>query len=186
MSDGPWKSLPLRKHWKQFAKRLESTAFSPEEVAEALDYALLREARELPLKAIERILVPNGQGTLFASDLDRAIPLLRQEDPGSKTVQTFLDYLSQQDASASSGRDMVKSAAADLLHESIRDHGRSIREHYLRKTWFPWRRVSGRFDQAFRDVDVRGLASKIVHDSGSPAPHRSPVKRDGLDEGPEL
>ena len=186
MSDGPWKSLRLRRHWKQFAKRLENGAFSPEEVTEALDAALLVEARELPLKAIMRILVPNGQGTLFAPDLAKAIEALRQERPGSNTAQVFLTYLSQKDASASSGRDMVESAVADTLHECLHDNSRSTKEHYLRKTRFPWGRVSGRFTEACRAVDVRGLASRIVDDSGSPAPARSPVKRDGLDEGPKL
>lgn len=186
MSDGPWKSLPLGKRWKQVARRLENRAFSPEEVTEAMDAALLKEARELPLKAILRILAANGQGTLFAPDLARAIEVLRQEHPGSKTAQTFLTYLSQQDASASSGSDMVESAVADTLHECLLDNSRSTKEHYLRKTWFPWGRVSGRFTEACRAVDVRGLASQIVDDSRSPAPARSPVKRDGLDEGPQL
>ncbi len=186
MSDGPWKSLPLRRHWKQFAKRLENGAFSPEEVTEALDAALLKEARELPLKAIVRILAPNGQGTLFAPDLVRAIEALRQQHPGSKTAQTFLTYLSQQDASASSGRDMVESAVAETLHECLHDNSRSTKEHYLRKTWFPWGRVSRRFTETCRAVDFRGLASRIVDDSGSPAPVRSRGKRDGLDEGPQL
>ena len=186
MSDGPWKSLPLGKHWKQFAKRLENRAFSPEEVTEALDAALLREARELPLKAVMRIVAPNGQGTLFAPDLAKAIEALRQEHPGSKTAQTFLTYLSQQDASASSGRDIVKSAVAGTIRECLHDNSRSTQEHYLRRTRFPWGRVSGRFTEACRAVDVRGLASRIVDDSGSPAPARGPVKRDGLDEGPQL
>ena len=186
MSDGPWKSLPLGKHWKQFAKRFENRAFSPEEVTEALEAALLKEARELPLKAIVRLLAPNGQGTLFAPDLAMAIEALRQEHPGSKNVQTFLTYLSQQDASALPGRDLVDSALADTLRECLHDNSRSTQEHYLRKTRFPWGRVSGRFTEACRTVDVRGLASRIVDDSGSPTPVGSPVKRDGLDEGPQL
>ena len=186
MSDGPWKSLPLGKHWKQFAKRLEIRAFSPEEVTEALEAALLKEARELPLKAIMRLLAPNGQGTLFAPDLAMAIEALRQEHPGSKNVQTFLTYLSQQDGSASSGRDIVVSAVADTVRECLHDNSRSTQEHYLRKTRFPWGRVNGRFTEACRAVDVRGLASRIVDEARSPARARSPIKRDGLDEGPQL
>lgn len=186
MSDGPWRSLPLRPHWKEVAKRAENGAFSPGQVTEALDAALLKEACELPLKAIARILAPNGQGTLFPTDLDREIAVLQQEHPGSKNVQTCLAYLSQRDVSASSGRDMTVSAVADTLHECLQDHSRSIREHYLRKPSFPWGRVGGRFTKACRAVDVRGLASRILDDSGSRAPARSPVKRDGLDEGPQL
>ena len=32
MSDGPWKSLPMRPHWKQVAKRAETGAFSADEL----------------------------------------------------------------------------------------------------------------------------------------------------------
>ena len=131
------------KHWKQFAKRLENGAFSPAEVTEALNAALLKDARELPVKEILRVLAPNGQGTLFTPELGRAIEALRQEHPGSKTAQTFLAYLSQQDASASPGRDIVESAVADTLRECLHDNSRSTQEHYLRKTRYPWDRVRG-------------------------------------------
>lgn len=186
MSDGPWKSLPLRRHWKQCVKRLEHRAYSPEEVAEALDAALLKEACELPLKAIVSNLAPNGQGTLFAPDLTRVMEALRQEHPGSKHVQTFLTYLSQQDASAASGRDMVESAVAAALHECFHNHSRSIREHYIRKTGSRCERVEARLTEARRAVDVQGLASRVVADSESSARGSRLVKRDGLDEGPQL
>ena len=186
MSDGPWKSLPLRRRWKQVAKRLENEAFSPQEVAERMNVALLREAGELPVEAVLRSVGSNGQGDLFGTDLTEKIDSLRQDHPGVKNVQNFLTYLNQQDTSASSGLEIVESALADTLDECLHDHARSIQEHYLGNARLPWERVEGRFDAARRAVDVRGLASRIVDDPGSPAPTRIPAKRDGLDEGPQL
>ena len=39
MSDGPWKSLPLRSHRKQVAKRVENDAFTLEECRDDRDHA---------------------------------------------------------------------------------------------------------------------------------------------------
>ena len=117
MSDGPWKSLPMRPHWKQVAKQAENGAFSPEELSGALEAALLKEAEELPLEAVCRAVVPSDQGVLFRPDLDGEFEALRRERPGSKAVQRFLTCLRDQEASGSSGREMVESAAADTLDE---------------------------------------------------------------------
>lgn len=68
MSDGPWKSLRMRPHWKRVAKQAENGAFSPEEVSETLEAALLKEA--VPLEEVCRAVVPSGQGVLFKPDLD--------------------------------------------------------------------------------------------------------------------
>ena len=39
MSDGPFKSLPLSRHWKRVAKYIENDAYSFEERRDALFYA---------------------------------------------------------------------------------------------------------------------------------------------------
>ena len=103
MSDGPWKSLPLRRHWKQVAKQAENGAFSPEELSGALEAALLKEAKALPLEGAFRAVVPNDQGLLFKPDLYGELEALRRDHPGSKVVQTFLSCLQDQAASGSSG-----------------------------------------------------------------------------------
>ena len=50
MSDGPWKSLPMRQHWKRVAKQAENGAFSLEDLREVLEAALWKEAEGLPLE----------------------------------------------------------------------------------------------------------------------------------------
>ncbi len=62
MSDGPHRSLPLRPHWKTLARRAAKAAHSPDEVAEALPFALKRELLQAPLNQIREVL--NGS-TLF-------------------------------------------------------------------------------------------------------------------------
>ena len=183
MSDGPWKSLRLGSHWKQVAKRLETDAFTLAERREALEAALAQEAEGLPLKDILR-MVPNGQGHLFG--LSEMIEALRRDRPGSKIVQTFLTYANTTEPGAAPGRGVVESAVADTLNECLLENSRSIEEHYIRKQQATWGPVEARFKAVREAIDIRGLASRIVADSGSSARVRHPPKRSGLDEGPQL
>ena len=186
MSDGPWKSLPMRPHWKQVAKQAENGAFSPEELSGAVEVALLKHAEELPLEQVWRALVPSDQGVLFRSDLDEEFEALRRDHPGSKLVQTLFTCLRDQGASGSSGREMVESAVADTLDECACDHARAIQEHYYRKCRSPTVPVDRRLAAAHRLCDFQGLASRMVAPSGSSAPPPGPAKRSGIDEGPLL
>src|SRR5688500_5339246 len=46
MSDGPHRSLPMRRWWKQAAMRAERSAFDVDECAAAIEMALARELGE--------------------------------------------------------------------------------------------------------------------------------------------
>lgn len=129
MGDGPWKSLAMRRHWKRVARQAENGAFPPEEFSGALDIALLKEAGELPLEAVCRVVVPNGQGVLFGSAPDGEFEAIGRDHPGSKVVRTLLTCPREQEARGSSGGETVVSAVADTLAECARDHSRSIQEH---------------------------------------------------------
>jgi hypothetical protein len=50
MSDGPHRSLPMRNHWRNLAERAAKAVFSPQEVSEALPYALHRDIEVLDLR----------------------------------------------------------------------------------------------------------------------------------------
>ncbi len=186
MSDGPWKSLPMRPHWKQVAKQAENEAFSIEELSGTLEVALSKEAEELPLDAVCRAVLPSDQGVLFRPDLDGEFEALLRDHPGLKGVQTLVTYLRNQEAHGSSGREMVESAVADTLEECALDHSRAIQEHYHRKrpsSTVPVN-VNRRLDDARSRCDFPGLASRLVAPSGSSASSPGPAKRSGLDDGP--
>ena len=87
MSDGPYKTLPMRPQWKALAKRAYIPAFSPEEVSEALPPALRRdwsaEVSEPFLRDVARALIGGEQGSLFPAldalaDGFRGTPALEQ------------------------------------------------------------------------------------------------------------
>ena len=186
MSDGPWKSLPMRRPWKQVAKQAESRAFSAEELSGAMEAALRKEAKELPIEPIRRAVGSDDQRVLFIPELSGQLETLRVDHPGSKFVETFFTCLLDAEARGLSGREMMKRAAANTLDEYTRDQSRGIEEHYYRSSRVPKVPVNSRLAAARRLCDFDSLADKMVEPSGSSPSPPSPVKRSGLDEGPLL
>ncbi len=186
MSDGPWKSLSMRPHWKQVAKQAEIGAFSADELSGTMEAALQKEGKELPLEAVRRAVGADGQGVLFVSDLSGQLETLRADHPGSKFVETFFTCLLDAEAKGLSGRKMMNQALADSLDEYARDQSRSIEEHYYRSISTPKVPVNTRLASARRQCDFESLAAGMVEPSGSSASPPGPAKRSGLDEGPPL
>ncbi len=186
MSDGPWKSLPMRRHWKQVAKQAETGAFSADELSGAMEAALRKEGNELPFEAVRRAVGADDQGVLFIPDMSRQLETLRADHPGSKLVETFLICLLDAEARGLSGSEMIKGAAANAFDEYTRDQSRAIEEHYYRSIRAPKVPVNSRLASARRLCDFDSLAARMVEPSGSSPSPPSPVKRSGLDEGPLL
>ena len=186
MSDGPWKSLPMRPHWKQVAKQAETGAFSAGEVSGAIEAALRKEGNELPFEAVRRAVGADDQGVLFIPDMSGQLEMLRADQPGSKLVETFVTCLLDAEARGLSGREMMKRAAADTFDEYARDQSRAIEEHYYRSIRAPKVPVNSRLASARRLCDFDSLAAKMVGPSGSSASPSGLAKRSGLDEGPLL
>ena len=186
MSDGPWKSLPMRRHWKQVAKQAETGAFSADELSGAMEVALRKEGKELPIEAVRRAVGSDDQRVLFIPDLSGQLETLWADQPGSKLVETFFTCLLDAEARGLSGREMMKRAAANTFDEYTRDQSRAIEEHYYRSSRVPKVPVNSRLATARRLCDFDSLAARMVEPSGSSPSPPSPVKRSGLDEGPLL
>lgn len=88
MSDGPHRSLPMRPHWKDLAQRAAKGAFSPDQVCEALPYALKRDILEAPITAIRDIM---NRGSLFPEMLVEQLEGLRQSCRGSAAANLLID-----------------------------------------------------------------------------------------------
>ena len=185
MSDGPWKSLPMRPHWKQVAKQAERDAFTPAELAETLEAALWKEAEELPLASVRRAVVPEAQGVLFRPDLTAELEAVRRDHPGSKVVQTLLTCVGDAEGSDAPAHEVLESAVVDTLDECARDHSRAIAEHFFRKSSskIP---IHERLESARRRCKLQALAAETLAMSDSFAAFARPAKRSGLDEGPLL
>src|SRR5688572_11844958 len=92
MSDGPHKTLPLRKHWKDAAERAAKSAFSPAEVCEAVPIALIKDfVAEAPLEAVAEILGSGQQAPLFTEDCARQLDEIRRACRGSVIANALID-----------------------------------------------------------------------------------------------
>ena len=185
MSDGPHRSLPMRRHWKDFAERSAKAAFSPDEVCEALPYALKREILEAPIKDIRDIM--NG-GSLFSEFRVEQLEALRQSCRGSASATRVIDCAVEAALGGLTGDAGAHSALRNALEDTARDSLRGIEEHYQREASS---RSAGyvrtRMDAARQQLDCGALASELLS-SETPQSRRSVTltRHTGVDEGPPL
>jgi len=182
MSDGPHRSLPMRKPWRRVAEYADMPAFSDEEVSDAVEKAVIHDWKaEVPSGLIGKIgeILGRKQETLFASEPAQSLEALRSSTGGSGLAQLLLDCAIQ--GSSGVGTEAVALAVERTCSVWSKRHPRQIEEHYLRKS------------SAKRAVHVR---SKIEGAVGRVSFHRlartltdgkvhgiSLGKKTGLDDG---
>src|SRR5688500_15135797 len=91
MSDGPHKSLPMRRHWRDFAERAANRACAMDEVGEAVVPALKREFAEAPIKNVRDALGGGDTASLFQEDRIAQLEALRDKFRGSAAAKTLID-----------------------------------------------------------------------------------------------
>lgn len=185
MSDGPHRSLPLRLHWKRLARRAAKAAHSPDEVAEALPFALKCELLQAPLKAINEVMC---RDTLFHTIRIEQLEALRVQHPGSAPANLTIDCALAAIASGLTGEAgahaAVSAALADTMHSALR----AVEEHYQREASpRSGNYVRQRLDAARHQVDCGAIARELLS-SGVPPRQRAVTlrTRKGVDEGPPL
>lgn len=185
MSDGPHRSLPMRSHWKDVAQRAAQAAFSPEQVCEALPYALKRDILEAPIKAVRDIM--NGD-SLFPQLRIEQLEGLRDSCRGSAQGNALVDCAVEAVRDGLTGDAATEMALRNTLEDGTRCAVRSIEEHYEREAsscsaGF----LRERLDAARQKLDCAAVARELL------SPERPPAKRSitlprrtGVDEGPTL
>jgi hypothetical protein len=88
MSDGPHRSLPMRPHWRHLAQRAAQGAFPPDQVCEALPYALKRDILEAPIKGVRDIM--SGDSLLPELRVEQ-LEALRESCRGSAPANLLID-----------------------------------------------------------------------------------------------
>jgi hypothetical protein len=185
MSDGPHRSLPMRRHWKDFAERSAKAAFSPDQVSEALPHALKKEILEAPIKEIREIM---GGGSLFPEMQIERLEALRQAHRGSAAATHVIDCAVEAAAGGLTGEVGTHAALKNAIEDTTRDALRGIEEHYQRETSS---RSAGyvrtRLDTARQQLNCGALARELLS-AEKPSSARSVTlpRHTGVDEGPPL
>ena len=123
MSDGPHRSLPMRRHWRDFAERSAKAAFSPDQVSEALPHALKKEILEAPIKEIRDIM---GSGSLFPEMRIERLEALRKVHRGSAAATRVIDCAIEAAASGLIGEGGTHMAVKNAIDDTARDALRGV------------------------------------------------------------
>lgn len=187
MSDGPHRSLPLRRHWKTLAERAAREAYAIPEVGEALLHALKKDFLEAPLADLCQILDDKGQRNLFSdSQIDR-LEELRESYRGSSASNLLIDCAIDAVKSGITG----KSARIGVLKEALAGYAfsvsRSIEEHYLREPGSKDANfVRDRLSAAFQQCNFDSVASQMLAARGGRSTEKKLPRNIGIDAGPSL
>jgi len=188
MSDGPHRSLPLRRHWRDLAERSAKLAYSPEEVAEALPYALKMEMREVPLTEIQDMLGGGEQASLFGDDRIQQLELARSGAAGSAIGGVVIDCAIEAVSAGKTGYEACEDSLTAALDEYARGTARSTEEHYQRSDASARTidNVRSRLTLARQACDFRAIARDLLTGVRATRTAAALPKHSGLDEGPRL
>ncbi len=186
MSDGPHRSLPMRRHWKVLAERAAKAAFSKDDVQATLPLALAKDFRaDAPIEAVREILGGWQQSDMFSDDRVERLEAARSECCGSTAGNALIDCAIEAVYNGRSGEAAAVSALANALGEYCQGEFRAVEEHYQREANARSARfVRERLDGARQQTDFQSLAKDML----SPPRGASMriVKQTGLHDGPPL
>lgn len=189
MSDGPHRSLPLRKAWRELAKRGDQATYDPEQVAEAAKHALASDFRNEVswplLKALKDIFKGRdnslGLPEIALHQLEEARALAAGSVFGMNAIAWSIQLVNDGHLNENAFFDAVGLAAKERGFANTR----SIEEHYLRKS--NQRRADGvtaRLYSAIAGLSENSLGLMLANPR--PAQRPAPRKRTGLSDGVPL
>lgn len=186
MSDGPHRSLNMRRGWKQFAERADKKAYAPEEVCDAIPKALEQDWRaEVPdsLPRQIRAIMGDMQNSLFGDQRIAKLEALRSGIAGHPLGGVFLDCAIQAAANGKIGDEAVSEAASAALTDRAARAIRQVEEHYHREsTHSRAMNVRERMDSGVVQTDVAAIAENLIGTNKTAQP-RTPANKAGLDDG---
>ena len=121
MSDGPHRSLPMLRRWRDVAERAAKSVFSADDVCEAVTHALRRDAHGLPVEAVREVLGAGSQGYLFAEHRLAEIEALRSGCRGSALGNAFIDCAIEAAGDGLLGDAACRAALTNALEQHTRD-----------------------------------------------------------------
>lgn len=189
MSDGPYKSLPMKPRWRHAAKCAYKEAFSQEEIIESVRRAShadwRTEVRQSLVVSVTAIVAPIGQQPLFADQVLADLAALRR-GCASPLEASFIHNAIDAVAIGRTGVDAVQFAAQEALSDRLLCNYRQVEEHVRRDdSVHNAALVRNRFEAAHNRIDLASLASAALR-IGEPLARRTRAQFTDLDAGVPL
>lgn len=195
MSDGPYKSLPMSKSWKDVAERAHKASFSDEEREQSMCVALrkdvLRNVGQDYINAIGNILVDQQQGNLLADQAATEIDNITSQYSQSPLRDTMSANIQAALHSGKSGENALVEGVNLTLQDYGRGCARQVEEHYKRDARTHSEREK---TVSVREIMARTLSSPAVGNLGQEivgfvrgdALQTRLVKSSGIEDGPRF
>lgn len=185
MSDGPHRSLPMRRGWKRVAEYADNLTFQSEEINGAVIHALEQDCHEelspeymVSLRAVFRV----SENLLFERDVQSELEALRGQ-AGSGVGNTILEHAVQKSATCRPTPNTLVEILTDALTDRVARGARQVEEHYLRESKQPRANtVRARIERSSNRSAIEGLARQILNPDGDGSSLPT-LKRQGLDDG---
>lgn len=189
MSDGPYKSLPMKPRWRHAAKCAYKEAFSQDEIVESVTRAShadwRAEVRHALVVSVASIVAPSGQQALFADQVLADLTALRPTCV-SPLEASFVRNAIDAVATGRIGGDAIQFAAEEALSDRLLCNYRQVEEHVRRDDSIHNAEfVRNRFEAAHGQIDLPGLAQAALR-TGEPLVRRSRAQFTDLDAGVPL
>jgi hypothetical protein len=188
MSDGPHRSLPMRKGWKKLAERGDGKLHTADQVRDAVPLALADDWREERcddfMRQVKAVLVGTDQDTFFKPSKNETVDALRKlSGAGYPMRRILVDALVQAVEDGHKGDRAMLRGVADALAVRCSAGTRQVEEHYLRAS--NERRaadVRTRIEDGASRSDFDSMARQFCKlEKAQPT-----NKYDGLDEGVQI
>lgn len=185
MSDGPHRSLPMRRRWKALAERADNPNYEPAQICDAVCDALEEDFREeVPqafLAAVRTVLGDTRQQPLFSEIKVAELAALKRSASGHPLAAIVIDCTIQSVASATPSAEPLLEGVTNALLTRAPHGTRQIEEHYLRKSNAPRaQNVRSRIEGSISHASCEVLARRLLGIDPSP---RQPSRKDGLEDG---
>ena len=190
MSDGPYRSLPMRPAWKKVAEWVENENFDAHQVADRLSQAVLKDFRkEVPHEAVTLIqsVFEAGETELFPDQRSLDLSNARRLLEGSPLGSLFLDCAAQELAEGKVGLEGITNAARAAIGDRVQRAARQIEEHYFRHPNSSRElavSVRGRLQEAISHTPTEDIAHRIL--GVNPVRGKGAVRYQGLDDGVQI
>lgn len=189
MSDGPHRSLPMRRVWKQLALRADKRTYTPEQVREAVPFALAsdwkNEVSSALISALKRAFSGHdnslGLREIALDQIEAARPLAAGSVFGTNAVSWCAQLASEGRTDQNAFYEAVGLAAKERGFATCRQ----AEEHYLRESTH--RRagsMSARMESALNGFTNAALGTLLV--GPQPVGRSRLRKQTGLHEGVPL
>lgn len=186
MSDGPHRSLPMRRHWRDLAERAAMPVYDERDVSEALRVALKKDFREAPISMVLDILRDSEQSTLFDGELVSQLDATRRACRGSAAGNALVDCAIGTLESSLKGEAALRSALGNAIYAYANNGCRQIEEHFLRELPKKVSDLRARLSAAVNQCRYENIASEIMSGISTTRDGRRLQKRTGVDDGPRL